>query len=134
MRSGVRGHRFGRPLRPGTPSDELALQAGFVGSFHGHGPYRFGRDNCPGLMRLTIFNLSPTQKTCLFADGNNAGVCMFVMQQCADMPSSLRGVCVCVCVCACVRACVCVCACVCACVRVCVRARECVCVCVCVCV
>ena len=24
---------------------------------------------------LTIFNLSPTQKTCLFTDGNKASVC-----------------------------------------------------------
>ena len=78
IRSCVRGHCFGCSLRPGTslnsPASWLHL------SFRGHWPTDLGATNSPTIVVaqawcLAIFNLSPTQNTCLFTDGNQASVC-----------------------------------------------------------
>ena len=55
---------------------QLTLQVGFICPFVVIDPTDLGATIVVAqALCLTIFNLSPTQKTCRFTDGNKASVC-----------------------------------------------------------
>ena len=60
---------FGALLRPLQPGMKLNLKGGFI-----IGPHVVTTMEVVQPVCLTIFNLSPTQKTCLYTNGNQASV------------------------------------------------------------
>ena len=61
---------------PAWDTVKLTLQVGFICPFVVIYPTDLGATIVVAqALCLTIFNLSPTQKTCLFTDGNKASVC-----------------------------------------------------------
>ena len=62
---------------PAWDAVQLTLQVGFICPFVVIDPTDFGATIVVAqAVCLTIFNLSPTQKTCLFTDGNKSSVCV----------------------------------------------------------
>ena len=65
---------------------KLTLQVGFICPFVVIDPTDLGATIVVAqALCLTIFNLSPTQKTCLFTDVNKASVCVCVCVCCTDL-------------------------------------------------
>ena len=78
---------------PAWDAVKLTLHVGFICPFVVVDPTDLGATIVVAkALCLTIFNLSPTQKTCLFTDGNKASVCDLVRSAGGRSPLGGQGI------------------------------------------